>query len=78
MSCLHPAIFQRLLSWRRAEPTVAENAEAGVFWDLTPFLKDYPNLNREELKEMWKSPRWMARTSSFLVIILAMAAECSR
>ena len=37
-----------------AEPTAAENAEAGVFWDLTPFLKDYPNLNREELKEMWE------------------------
>ncbi|GIO89001.1 extracellular solute-binding protein [Paenibacillus lactis] len=35
-------------------PQLQKMLKQGVFWDLTPFLKDYPNLNREELKEMWE------------------------
>lgn len=27
-------------------PSVASAVDAGVFWDLTPYLKDYPNLKR--------------------------------
>lgn len=34
-------------------PQLQKMLKQGVFWDLTPFLKDYPNLNRDELKEMW-------------------------
>ncbi|GIP31515.1 extracellular solute-binding protein [Paenibacillus sp. J2TS4] len=26
----------------------------GVFWDLTPYIKDYPNLMNPELAEMWE------------------------
>ncbi|MCR8643073.1 extracellular solute-binding protein [Paenibacillus sp. N1-5-1-14] len=29
----------------------------GVFWDLTPFIKDYPNLNRPEMKDAWANTK---------------------
>lgn len=34
-------------------PQLQKMLKQGVFWDLTPFIKDYPNLSREDLKESW-------------------------
>ncbi|BFH59741.1 extracellular solute-binding protein [Paenibacillus azoreducens] len=34
-------------------PQLQKMIEQGVFWDLTPYLKDYPNLTAPNLAEMW-------------------------
>ncbi|WP_258168137.1 extracellular solute-binding protein [Paenibacillus sp. AR247] len=34
-------------------PQLQKMIGQGVFWDLTPFIKDYPNLSQPALAEMW-------------------------
>lgn len=35
-------------------PQIRNMIQQGVFWDLTPFIKDYKNLSNPALKEMWE------------------------
>ncbi|MWV46077.1 extracellular solute-binding protein [Paenibacillus sp. HJL G12] len=34
-------------------PQLQKMIQQGVFWDLTPYIKDYPNLSAPNLEEMW-------------------------
>ncbi|WP_106766483.1 extracellular solute-binding protein [Paenibacillus faecalis] len=31
--------------------------QQGVFWDLSPYIKDYPNLSRPDLAQMWEDSK---------------------
>ncbi|WP_235439728.1 extracellular solute-binding protein [Paenibacillus sp. DMB20] len=34
-------------------PQLQKMIQQGAFWDLTPYIKDYPNLSAPNLEEMW-------------------------
>ncbi|WP_409344755.1 extracellular solute-binding protein [Paenibacillus sp. MBLB4367] len=38
--------------------------DQGVFWDLSPFIKDYKNLSRADLKETWETSKINGKTFS--------------
>ncbi|PYI50790.1 extracellular solute-binding protein [Paenibacillus flagellatus] len=38
-------------------PQVRTLVDQGVFWDLTPFIKEYKNLSRADLKETWDTSK---------------------
>lgn len=38
-------------------PQLQKMLKQGVFWDLTPYIKDYPNLSASNLAEMWTASK---------------------